>query len=217
MGKQACAGKEEGTMKKKKRETSNGLKRERVIREITIVACLLALFWAWMLYSTRPATEENTYRCQETVTSAVADEDTVRHGKSFDVIVYADDRCYVVDLCGTANNHKSAEALARRFATETEEVSLMVWKRPLFLWGIFDYMYYHPVRQLYELQIVEATCGEETLWSLENHNAYQREQRVLAYICGGIISLLVGGWEVLNWKIFYPRRRKKKQKRSETL
>ena len=201
-------------MGKSKGKTNNNLKRQKFIRQLVIVASVVALFWAWMLYITRPATEENTYRCQVKIADAVVDTDGRSWGSDlYNVYVYADDSCYVVYR--HSGNWKSAEALAQQFAAETEEVSLMVWKRPLHIVGIFDYMYYHPKSQFYDLQIVEAKCGDTVLWSLETHNTYQHRQRIAGCIAGTIITILAGGWELMNWKIFYPRRNKKKQKRSE--
>lgn len=205
-------------MGKNKGKTNNDLKRQKLIRQLVIVASVVALFWAWMLYITRPATEENTYRCQGTVTDAVVDYDGSRYGNSFDVMVYMDDECYLVDLSGRerpTRGREGAQLLAQNFLAVDGEVSLMVWKRPLHIMGIFDYMYYHPKSQFYDLQIVEAKCGDEVLWSLETHNIYQHRQRIAGCIAGTIITILVGGWEFLNWKTFYPRRNKKKQKRSE--
>ncbi len=196
-------------MRKKRRVTNNGLKRRKIIREIVISIGIVALFWAWMLYTTRPATEENTYQCQGKIDKVRIDTDEVRHGQSYDVIVFLDGDCYVVDML--RGGRKDAQALTESLS-EGEDVSLTVWKRPIPISQIFDYLYYHPKKQFYFLQIVEAKCGEEVVWPLETHNKWQSEMRVLAYIAGAVVTLLVGGWELMNWKFFYPRRNKRKKR-----
>lgn len=160
------------------------MKKVRKKYKLTHVGCLaiflLLVYWVWMFYSTQSATEQNTYKCSETVIDI--DIRLASHRGSDKLYIVTEHNRYMLDT-GWRNKIKSHD-LAKNILARDQDYEMIVWKH------IPKHLSEAKATGLQVYQVVDLKCDEYTYWDITSHNSFQKVERITGIIAGVFLSIV---------------------------
>lgn len=170
------------------------MKKRKLVKTIliAIVFTLLVLFyWVCMFYVTQSATQSNTYKCSEKIVDVEIKYAHHRGNDKLYIITEKND-VYMLNM-GWRNENKSYE-LAKKILYSNKNCTLTVWKRfGIDLFSIFGLGEIN----LQLCKVVDLRNDTDIYWDIENHNSFQKSERVFGIIGGVFLSIIAIGIDVL--------------------
>lgn len=199
-------------MKKTVKEIKKKLRknRKKIVRDGFLIVLLL-FFWAWLFYTTQPATEENTYQRCETILDV--EVHLAHHGGRDELYLISQNHRYMLDT--TWRNENKSYKLAETILSGNRNYTITVWEHfPRHLFEIIR------GKSIQVYQVTDLRNGENIYWNIADHNSLQRSERI-AGIIGGIlffsdvvIAIIVFDiWISDFYGICSGRRRRKRKKK----
>lgn len=162
----------------------------------------IALYWVWLFYMTQPATDKNTYCCEEEIISV--EVLAIDYRGTDKLVLHASDEFYLLDF--PWRDHRKTQIYADNLLSTDEKVTISIWKH------FPRYIFFVPRNSLFcVLQATEVRTSSDVLWAVDEHNEFQRTERIAGIIGGAIVTSLIGIFEYYTWIIdCFPQRKRKK-------
>lgn len=180
-------------------------KKDKVLLSACTATLLLLFYWVWLFYMTQPATQANTIVESQKIIDVEISLST--HRGTDKLFVLSQERWYFLDT-GWQDSSKT-HALARDILSHSEESTLTVWKHvPKSLFHIRENGI-----QVYE--IADIRNGDNIIWEIENHNDFQKSERIFGILGGVFLTVVVIFWDyiaILGSKKIKIRKRKKNKR-----
>lgn len=139
---------------------------KKVVR-LVVIYLIIILIWIRFFNVTAPATTNNTY--VDTIEVVRIEKFGYPLFYRNILIIYTDDGKYIMDLGGSRT-----DTIENVLLTKNNPVEVTIHEHL----RQYPYVYY----SLWVKQIVNIQDGNNTVWSIEKHNALQRTQRILGLI-----------------------------------
>ena len=167
------------------------MKKVRLDSKIMLIGCFVTLlvmfYWAWLFYMTEPATGANTYKCCETIIDV--EIHLASHRGSDKLYIMSPNHCYMLNI-GWRNENKSYE-LAENILSGDQNYTITVWK--------------HISKSLFDIrgnsvqvhQVADMRNDGDIYWNIEDHNNFQKSERIAGVIAGIFLSVITVIFDIL--------------------
>lgn len=161
-----------------KKSTKN---KARKILKKSLIAFLIIYYWIWMLYTTQPATDNNTYK--QAVFIQDIEINYAYHRGNDRINIISNDNSYI--LVANWRNENKTNTFVEELLTENDKVSITVWKHipptiPSFIKNGFSV-----------LQIVDLRAENNIYFDIVEYNSSQTIERICGIIGGFFLTLVI--------------------------
>lgn len=161
-----------------KKSTKN--KAKKILKK-SLIAFLVIYYWIWMLYTTQPATDSNTYKQEVFIQDFEISYAYHRGNDRINII--SNDNSYI--LVANWRNKNKTDSFIKELLTENDEVSITVWKHtsptiPSFIKNGFNV-----------LQIVDIRTENNIYFNIADYNNSQAIERICGVIGGAFLTLVI--------------------------
>ena len=161
-----------------KKSTKN--KAIKIPKKVFIILLLL-FYWSWLLYSTQPATDNNTYGHKIFIEDI--EVNYAYHRGNDRINITTADNSYV--LFTNWRNEKKTDTFVENLLLENDKVSITVWKHtPTTIRSLIK-------NGINVFQIVDIRTKNNIYFDVSDFNSNQKIERICGVIAGVLLTLVV--------------------------
>ncbi len=161
-----------------KKSTKN---KARKISKKVFIILLLLFYWSWLLYSTQPATDNNTYKHKIFIEDI--EVNYAYHRGNDRINITAADNSYI--LFANWRNEEKTNTFVEELISENNEISIIVWKHtPTTIRSIVK-------NDLSVLQIVDLRTKDNIYFDVADFNNNQSVERLCGVIGGAFCTVVI--------------------------